>query len=228
MVSSGRKIRGIIFDLDETLISSVTAYTKAFNQGIGAFGLPPVAEEVMAGALAEGRRLADILIELSPETFADASARQSCRDEMIKAYQSLEDGVVQLKPSAEQVLRSLKDAGLKIGIVTGRLTAGDGKWRELRQLKIDHLVDAVVTGAEVRPKPAPDGLLKCLADLGLPAEECVFVGDSKIDVRAALAAGVRMVAVRPEGSVVEDGPVCVLTGLGQLPSCLDGLEQEED
>lgn len=59
--------------------------------------------------------------------------------------------------------------------------------------------DAVVTGDCVaHPKPAPDIFLEAARRLGVPARECVVLEDSLAGVRAARAAGMRVIAV-PEG-----------------------------
>jgi beta-phosphoglucomutase-like phosphatase (HAD superfamily) len=60
--------------------------------------------------------------------------------------------------------------------------------------------DAVVTGDCVaHPKPAPDIFLEAARRLGVPPEGCVVLEDSLAGVRAARAAGMRVIAV-PEGS----------------------------
>jgi beta-phosphoglucomutase-like phosphatase (HAD superfamily) len=57
-----------------------------------------------------------------------------------------------------------------------------------------------VTGDCVaHPKPAPDIFLEAARRLGVPPEECVVLEDSLAGVRAARAAGMRVIAV-PEGS----------------------------
>ena len=59
--------------------------------------------------------------------------------------------------------------------------------------------DAVVTGDCVaHPKPAPDIFLEAARRLRVPPEACVVLEDSLAGVRAARAAGMRVIAV-PEG-----------------------------
>lgn len=56
-------------------------------------------------------------------------------------------------------------------------------------------------GADVsRRKPDPEGILKCLAELGVAPDAAIYVGDTPVDIQASRAAGVRA--------------VCVLTGAG--------------
>jgi HAD superfamily hydrolase (TIGR01509 family) len=60
--------------------------------------------------------------------------------------------------------------------------------------------DAIVTGDCVaHPKPAPDIFLEAARRLGVPPQGCVVLEDSLAGVRAAQAAGMRVIAV-PEGT----------------------------
>ncbi len=69
-----------------------------------------------------------------------------------------------------------------------------------------------------RPKPAPDMLLYCLERLGVHADDALYVGDSPGDHAAAVAAGMRFVAV---GDTVEHEP-CI-DELCELPRLLTRL-----
>jgi len=222
-------IKGVIFDLDETIISSIEAYTEAFNRGTKDFGLEPVTVEIVARFLDEGYRLSKMLLELFPSVFQDDRKRQLCEDRIRKAYGELEPQRVLLKPDVKPTLRSLKKQGCKIGIVTGRMTKGENKWRELNRLNIRHFIDAMVTAAEAPAKPAPDGLIKCVKELGLFTKECVFVGDSRIDVIAGKAAEVRTIAiyagVANKELLTEQRPDCVLPDLSSLSLCLFEMQK---
>jgi len=227
-----QKIKGVIFDLDETIIDSLGALTEAFNTGTREFGLEPVTGERIAHFLDEGLRLGEMLSELNPSVFAEDGKRQVCGDVIRKAYSELEPQKVVLKPGVRRTLQSLKERGVKIGIVTGRKSKGERKWLELRRLNIHQFVDAMVTGAEAPAKPAPDGVTKCMKELGLSAEECVFVGDSSIDIMAGKKAGMRTIAVctgvAGKELLVEHGPDYVLDDLNLLVSYLSELQKTEE
>ncbi|MFC2068215.1 HAD family hydrolase, partial [Chloroflexota bacterium] len=86
--------------------------------------------------------------------------------------------------------------------------------------------------AEVAAKPAPDGLIKCLRELGLSAEECIFVGDSSLDIMAGRAAGVRTVAiyngVASKEALAEQEPDCILDDLSLLLPYLNELQKRKE
>jgi HAD superfamily hydrolase (TIGR01509 family) len=226
------KIKGVIFDLDQTLIDSLEAFTEAFNRGMRQFGLDPVTSERLASFLDKGWRMQRMLLEVSPSVFDRDETRQACQGEIRKAYLELEPQKVVLKPEVKPTLRLLKEGGAKIGIVTGRTTKGDGKWLELRRLGIDQLVDAMVTAAEAPAKPAPDGLLKCVKALGLLAEDCVYVGDSRLDIRAGKEAGLMTVGIQTgvagKELLTEESPDYIVNGVSELMTCLNEFQENEE
>ncbi|MFQ5840966.1 MAG: HAD family hydrolase [Thermodesulfobacteriota bacterium] len=107
-----QKIKGVIFDLDQTIIDSLGALTEAFNTGTGKFGLEPVTGERIAHFLDEGLRLGEILLELFPSVFEEDGKRQACGDVIRKAYFELEPQKVMLKPGVKPTLESLKEGGV--------------------------------------------------------------------------------------------------------------------
>ena len=221
------KIKGVIFDLDGTLIDTLEAYTQAVNQGIGKFNLKPVSIEKLADFLNRGLTLEKTLLELFPTTFEKKEARLQCLEEVITVYRYLVKESVSLMPGAEETLPRLREMGLKIGIVTARTTTGERKWLELRHLGIDHYIDAIVTGGEAERKPATGSLMECLKILGLSPTECVMVGDSQADILAGKAAGVMTIAL-PTGvasreTLSKDNPEAIIDSLADLTAYISTL-----
>ena len=72
----------------------------------------------------------------------------------------------------------------------------DRKLVSLERAGLRELLAVVITTDDApRRKPAPDPLLEGARRIGLPAADCVYVGDSHVDIRAGRAAGMRTVAV---------------------------------
>lgn len=103
-------------------------------------------------------------------------------------------------PGAEEVLRAIKRAGGKVGVVTHDLASAARL--HLRALGWEELVDAVV-GLDLCPirKPAPEPIRVACVFLGADPKESLMVGDTAADLQAGRAAGCRLT-------------VGVLTGLG--------------
>ena len=181
-------IKGVIFDLDGTLIDSLDTYNLAFNRTVKRYRLKPVDIREMADFLNQFLSLNQLLTQLYPSLSPDEIT--TFMTEMKNEFIALSKDHITLQPHVKEVLQKLKEQGIKIGVATGRMSIGNSKWRDLKNLGIDCLVDVVVTGGETKPKPDPASLLKCCQDLGIPLTECIFVGDSRADVIAGKSAGV--------------------------------------
>ncbi len=219
------EIKGVIFDLDGTLIDSLVAYRMAFNRSVERYNLKPIDIRELTDFLNQFLSLEELLINLYPSL--NPEDIQEFMVEMKNEFIALSKDYITLKPHAREVLLLLKNQGMKIGIATGRMSRGDGKWRELKNLNIDSFVDTVVTAGETKPKPDPASLIKCAEELDLSLDECVFVGDSRADVIAGKSAGVKIIAV-PTGvasrdQLAEEMPDFMLDTLSQLPDKIKSI-----
>jgi len=220
-------IKGVIFDLDGTLIDSLETYCMAFNHIVERYGLKPIDIREISDFLNQFISLEQLLEKLYPSLGPDEI--QDFMLEMRKEFIALAKHHITLKPDAREVLISLKDKGMKIGVATGRMSRGDGKWRELKNLGINILIDTVVTAGETKPKPDPASLIKCAEQLELSLDECIFVGDSTVDVMAGKNAGVKVIAI-PSGvasreQLSEEKPDFFIDCLSDLPAQIEDISK---
>lgn len=134
---------------------------------------------------------------------------------------------VVLLPGAASTLRELKSKPLKLGLVTNNSRAGTDL--TLRRLNLQSLFDAIVTRDDCdEMKPASAPVLKILAELGVPPECAILVGDGALDVLAAKAAGVRSVAVTtgpfPVERILKAEPDYLLGSVNDLPMLIERLD----
>ncbi|MBI4321664.1 MAG: HAD family hydrolase [Chloroflexi bacterium] len=214
------QIKGIIFDMDGTLLDSLGAYQQAFNDGVGRCGLGPATVESLAEKLNEGLNLEGVIVSLYPG-HDDPSFLTACRQEIIAAFRQVNDGVLPVLPGARETLAVLSSNGLKLGVATGRTQPPDQVQRLLDAVGIGHFFEAIVTTAEVRErKPAPDAIFECARRLDLPPAECLVVGDSVADVDAGKAAGATVVGVLTgvanEARLAARGPAAIVGDLREL------------
>ena len=91
-------------------------------------------------------------------------------------------------PGAIPLIRSIKARGLPIAIVTS--DQGDRTRRMLQHLQIEDAVGCVICPEDVQHgKPAPDMVLKASGLLGISPSKIAVVGDSRVDIEMAAAAG---------------------------------------
>ena len=116
-------------------------------------------------------------------------------------------------PGAIEALATMRDAGLRLAVVTNQSAVGRGLLasHRLREIHRRMLVLCAANGGAIEGvfacehapgegcrcrKPQAGLLLRAMAALGEPPERCVFIGDAPEDLLAARAAGVPFVLVR--------------------------------
>lgn len=130
-------------------------------------------------------------------TLAHTTALEDIRNR--RDYDAITDDVLKTiapYPKCRDFMTRLIEKGVKIGIVT------NSGHRYAKKI-LDHLdlpgIETIVTYTDVGAngiKPAPDGIIKAISDLGLsPGNDIIYIGDHAIDVEAAYKAGVKPVVV---------------------------------
>ena len=98
-----------------------------------------------------------------------------------------------LIPGVTEMLADLRTR-YRLALITTRGRAAVEHF--LRTTGLDGMFDLVITADDVRRlKPHPEPLLKAMQELDLTPEQCVMVGDTRMDIMAARAAGMRSVGV---------------------------------
>ena len=128
-----------------------------------------------------------------------------------------------LLPGAAEVLGTLRNAGLRLGLVTG--ATRDRLDIELPRLGVDGIFASVIGHQDVvDKKPHPEGIETSLARLNADRRNCCFVGDAPDDIRMGQSAGVDTIGVRSEYvdpvRLEACSPDYVLQSIAELPSIL--------
>lgn len=182
--------RAVLFDFDFTLADSSDGVVVCMNHALGRLGLPPAPAEAIRRTI--GLDLPTALGVLAGEEWR--SREEEFFDHFVRKADEVIVASTSFLPGAARVLRALQDAGCPAGVVTTKYRHRVEDALERDGLR--GLVDVIVGIDDVpRPKPAPDGLLRAAGLLGIPAGDCVYVGDSEVDAMAAQAAGMAFVAV---------------------------------
>jgi HAD superfamily hydrolase (TIGR01509 family) len=192
------EVRAVIFDVDGTLVDSLTAFRIVAERAAAPYGVS-ITDAAVREALNTTRSFWDVAL---PGDHADrAAAIDALTRKAARLWPAVLSEYGRVFPDAGHVLRTLRDRGARLGIVTGSRRRSLEAIRDAGWLDV---FDAVVTGEQVqRRKPDPEGLLACAAALRIDPCDAVYVGDTPLDIRAARAAGMFAVGV--------------LTGAGDAP-----------
>jgi HAD superfamily hydrolase (TIGR01549 family) len=174
-------IRCVLFDLDGTLVDTWDLYVEAYIRTLEPyFGHRLTLGELIAlQPTSEWRLLGRAL--------ADRDVAPAHR-EFLSYYRALHANCFGgVYPGVREMLKALRAASLRVGIVTGKSRGG---WEITAHAADLGDFAVVVTDEDVAEgKPDPEGLVVALNRLQIPGGESVYVGDSVGDAKAAKAAG---------------------------------------
>jgi 2-hydroxy-3-keto-5-methylthiopentenyl-1-phosphate phosphatase len=182
-----KQIRGIIFDLDGTLIESYEAIYLGLKECLQRFE-----KEIFP--------YADLKKYLKPDLETTLSQFFSREDIlkvipiMRKKYEELYLDKTHFLDGAQEVLKALHSAGVLLGIASnkfGRFSRG-----AILHLGVSDYFKSVIGAGDVpRNKPFPDMIHIALNEMDLHPREAIFVGDTLTDIEAGKQAGVDVYAL---------------------------------
>ena len=186
-------IRGVVFDLDGTLIDSAPDIVANLNEVLVRRGVEPFAPDAVRSMIGGGAmKLLERAWRALDRDPPDALSEQY--QEFITAYSARPTEHTTPFPGAEEVLLRLRDAGVAVGLCTNKPEAitrrilDDYGWTS-------HF--AAVIGGDTTPerKPDPTPMSAALNAMNVSPGEAVMVGDSAPDVGAARAVGAACILV---------------------------------
>jgi HAD superfamily hydrolase (TIGR01549 family) len=187
-------ISAALFDLDGTLIDTEDQWGTAFTEVLKSFGKDVTDKhpEVFGAPMEENWPMLLKKYQIKTDkTIVELIAMT------YKEYVKQLSGI-SLIEGAGDFLDSLKESGVKLGLVT------NCEWwvvdKVFNNLGLNGFFDAVVTGEETPlPKPSPESLLLAADKLGELSKDCLAIGDSPTDIEAAQSAEMKVVIIDPTG-----------------------------
>ena len=180
--------RTVLFDLDGTLIDSIRLILDSYHHTMAVHGLPPRSdEEWLAGV---GTPLTVQLREWAHEPERMELLIATYREYNIRNH----DAMVAAYPGVIEMVRGVRAAGCRTGVVTSKNRVG--ALRGLRRAGLEADIEVIVAADEVaNPKPHPEPIRLALERLAEPPERAIYIGDSIHDMESGRGAGVATGAV---------------------------------
>ncbi len=206
-------LRGVVFDLDGTLVESESLWTQAEIAVAAAGGVAWNEDDAFAWFGRPLRDMTQAIVDRGLDIGVD-EAIERMLDHIADAYRQS----VPWMPGARELLAALRaeDVLAAIGTMSFRRVA-----MQVHDAAPATTFEAVVAGDElIRGKPDPEVFLTAIACMGLTPADVVVVEDSPTGVAAAVASGAAVLAVPPTEEVrlqiVEHHRVSVARSLAQL------------
>ncbi|MEZ2389550.1 HAD family hydrolase [bacterium RCC_150] len=183
------KQRGVLFDVDGTLVDTTYLHTLSWWQAIRRQGMDIPMASIHRHIGMGGDK---ILSRLLPLSIGD-DVRDTIKSDHGAVFSTFWPAI-RAFDSARALLRSCADSGLKVALAT---SAQERDLKVLRTvLDAEAWIDCATSSADAsESKPSPDILKAALKRLELDAEDVVFVGDSVWDVEAAARLGIGTIAL---------------------------------
>jgi HAD superfamily hydrolase (TIGR01509 family) len=214
------ELRGIIFDVDGTLLISNEAHAHSWVDAFSAFGweVPFFRVKWLIG-MGGDKLLSTLFPGMSDQEGIGHVMSQHRKKVFLKRYAPH----LQPAPGAREFVQRVKDEGFELVIATS------SKRQELEVLlekaQVEDLFERATTASDVEEsKPSPEPVQAALQTIGLPPENVIMVADTPYDIASAEKAGVRVVAVRTGGWHDDDldGAVAIYDSPADIVAHYDG------
>jgi len=190
--------RAWILDVDGTIIDSNAAHVEAWQRAFARHGHGITAERIRVEIGKGGDKLVPSILGETAEEREGETLRELQTEEFLAIARTRK---LPPFPGARELVAELRRRGVRTAIAT---SSGNEHLEALGRssgLDLEHLTDILVNADDIREsKPAPDLIVAAVKKLGVPAAECLMVGDTPWDAQACVAAGVACIGVRSGGN----------------------------
>lgn len=181
-----------IFDLDGTLLNTLDDLASSVNFALQSYGMPIHTRDDIRRFVGNGVRL--LMIRAVP-----AGEQNPQFEEVFNTFRQyyMQHSLDTTRPydGIQEVLLTLRQRGCRLAVVSNKF---DAATKELCKHFFPNTIEVAVGEHEaegIRKKPAPDTVIEALSQLGVSADNAVYVGDSDVDLQTAQNAGLPCISV---------------------------------
>jgi phosphoglycolate phosphatase len=210
------KFKGIIFDLDGTLVNSLEDIADAMNKVLLDLNYPTHSYDIFQYFIGSGLR--NTVSKALPESNNDVEQIDICFERMVKAYS--ESCTLKTKPYEGIIglLDYLVSQNIKLAVFSNK--ADELTKKIVEAIFPNYFSDVVGLSNEALKKPNPFEAVAISKKWNLKPEEILFVGDSDIDMQTAVNANMFAVGVtwgyRSQEELKNSGAKLVINSASEL------------
>jgi HAD superfamily hydrolase (TIGR01509 family) len=219
MEKSKLKVKGILLDLDGTVVDSKEAYLEAVKTAFKTMGQRIVDAKIVTEIpkrIEQNLPIKGLLKGIDTQKFLDV---------YLKAYSQATSVKTKPMPEVAETLNKLSKKA-KLALITMRYVPKERVVKELEKFGLAKYFQHVITALDTHnPKPSPEALIKCAKQLDIQMCECMVVGDSVADIKAGKTAGIKTVAVLSgifsREELQREKPDLILESVNKLPDFVE-------
>jgi beta-phosphoglucomutase family hydrolase len=183
------RARGLIFDLDGTLVDSMPLHYEAWKEVCALKGLNFTEEEFYSLAGVPSDRIFEIINERHGTDFDPQKHSKLKEDTYLKKINKLQP----VEPVFQLAIANYGKLPMAIG--TG--SPGEHSWEAVRALGLDNYFDILISKNDVKAgKPNPETFLKCAQAMNVEPQFCQVFEDGDPGLEAAKTAGMMATDIR--------------------------------
>lgn len=179
-----------IFDLDGTLIDSIGDLASSCNYALRKYGMCEYSVDEVRMMVGNGVK--KLMERATPDGLANPLFDEvyAC---FRQHYMVHNLDTTRPYPGITETLAALKGRGKNLAVVSNKFYAAT---QELVTHFFGDLIHVAIGEREdIRKKPAPDTVMEAMRQLGVGADECVYIGDSDVDIDTARNSGMPCISV---------------------------------
>lgn len=211
-------IRGVILDMDGTLVDSNEAHAQTWVDTLKEFGYD-ISLEVVRPLIGQG---GDKMLPRLTGCAKDSDIGQRIVAQRSALFEQQYLPSIRPFPGGRKLVEHMHNCGLRLVIAS---SSSEGHLRHLIEaVDIQDFIDSATSASDVgSSKPDPDVIQAALSRLELDAGEVMMIGDTPYDIEAAARVGVRTIALRCGGWDEKDltGAVAVYADPAELLAKFD-------
>lgn len=180
----------IIFDLDGTLLDTLADLAGSVNYAMEKYHLPVHSKDSVRQMVGNG---VTVLMERAIPGGRSFAEFDNCLNDFKEHYEIHKKDLTKPFPGIMEFLKDASESGYKMAVVSNKFDlAVKGLCQDFFS---PYITTAIGESAEVAPKPAPDTVFKAMEELQVCPSQCVYVGDSDVDIMTAKNAGIPCISV---------------------------------
>lgn len=170
----------VIFDLDGTLLNTLDDLAASVNYAMRQCGFCERTRDEVRRFIGNGVK---VLIRRAVPDGTSEEEYQKAYGEFKKHYVKNSRNMTAPYEGVTDLLKKLRESGYKLAIVSNKI---DFAVKDLRDEFFEGIIDVAIGDSDAtRTKPSPDMVYKAMAELDVGASECVYVGDTDVDIETA-------------------------------------------
>jgi len=216
------KFQAAVFDLDGTLLDTLSDIADSMNAALGRMGFPGHETAAYRYLTGDGARA---LAERSlPESARDEATITACVEALRREYAGRWGKKTRPYPGVPELLAGLVRRRLKLSVLSNKL---DEFARRAVHDFLPGFDFSFVFGAraDIPPKPNPAGALLIARGLNFSPADIIYLGDTGVDMQTAVRAGMYPVGAlwgfRDEQELRENGARVLLNSPPELLGLID-------